>query len=121
MSWTEQMRSRFAKQLNEAATPPPPVDFTSLASAGAAHNPDLGVYDRLVRRFGMGADPSRRQKLYRTLVALVAEHGDRVYKIVCECAAEAASAQKPANYFCFAVTRRLKEAGITGPGKEFQL
>lgn len=70
------------------------------------------VAERLTRRFGLGSDPERRQRFYRKLEELVADHGDPVMTIISDCVASAEKARSKQRYFCKAVTLRLRENGF---------
>lgn len=67
---------------------------------------------RLERRFGKGADPQARGRLYARLELAVQVHGERAYRALCTVAAEAASARAPDRYFCYSSVRRLAELGL---------
>lgn len=75
---------------------------------------DLGfeLRTRLERRFGVGADPTARRRLYSRLELAVEVHGERAYRALCTVAAEATSARAPDRYFCFSAVRRLAELGL---------
>lgn len=75
--------------------------------------PTMTVQQRLRRKFGLGQDPGRRQKLYDRVAALAAKHGDRVFTIISECVAESVGTRYPDRYFCKAVKLRLQEAGLS--------
>lgn len=66
------------------------------------------LVERLTRRFGLGAQPLKRQALYARLQALV-DARPEIEALVKEAAAQAASARAPDRYFCAAVTRKLRE------------
>lgn len=70
------------------------------------------IIDRLLHRFGAGNDPKRRRALYERIATLVELHGDAAYRLLCEVAAESASATKPDRYFCTSIVRRFSERGI---------
>lgn len=67
---------------------------------------------RLERRFGLGANPEARRRLYRRLELACEIHGERAYVQLCTVAAEAASARKPDRYFSHVALLRLREQGL---------
>lgn len=70
------------------------------------------IVEKLVRRFGWGSDRQRRSALYTKVAKAVVTGGEAAYRLVACCASEAAGKQCPDRYFCFAVVRRLGEAGF---------
>lgn len=72
----------------------------------------FGLTERLERRFGLGANPEARRRLYRRLELAVEVHGERALVQLKTVAAEAASARKPDRYFCRASLCRLRENGL---------
>lgn len=69
--------------------------------------------DRLVKKFGLGQSRDARLTLYCSLEMLAAGvDGEKVLRLISEVVAEAVSARRPANYFCFSIVRRLRENGF---------
>jgi hypothetical protein len=68
--------------------------------------------DALTRRFQLGPNPEKRRQFYKRLVALCAQYGEPCFRQVKIVAAEAASKNKPGNWFCAAVVRRLQDHGF---------
>lgn len=73
------------------------------------------IAERLERRFGLGANPTIRKAFYWRLGTLIEEQGEAAYYVVAETAADAASMDNPAKFFCKIVLRRLIERGILKP------
>jgi len=82
-------------------------------------NGDLahGIPERLTRRFGLGAKPDARRRLYRRLQLAVEVHGQRAFVQLRTVAAEAAAARKPDRYFCHVALVRLREQGLMELGE----
>jgi len=76
----------------------------------------FGLAERLERRFGLGANPEARRKLYRRFELATEVHGERALVQLKTVAAEAASARKPDRYFCRAALCRLREQGLMALG-----
>ncbi len=70
-----------------------------------------GLASRLERRFGLGTMPLIRRRLYQRLERECEAHGDGVYALISEVGTIAMGKDSPGNWFCCAVTRRLREAG----------
>jgi len=87
-----------------------PVD-ESLPEGDRVNVPWRGLAARLRSKFGLGASPHKRMKLYVRLEALCAEHGSEVYLLLCAAAAQAVKKQLPDRYFCKTACRALRDAG----------
>lgn len=70
------------------------------------------IAERLEKRFGLGDQPDRRRRLYRTLERLVLEYGEKAYRIIAEVASDSTHADHPDRWFCKAVVLRLRNAGL---------
>lgn len=70
------------------------------------------LYEALVRRFKLGQSPERTKRFYERLVAICEQHGEPAFRTIKTVAAEAAGKNRPQNYFCKAVLRRLEEHGL---------
>lgn len=69
------------------------------------------LYEALVRRFKLGQSPERTKRFYERLVAIAEQFGDPAFRVIKIVAAEAAGKNRPQNYFCKSVLRRLEEHG----------
>ncbi len=85
----------------------------------------LHIYARLVRKFGLGSCPERRKTLFCRLADEVTLRPDaeRVIADCVQCAfgsdADGKPIANPANWFCRAVIRRLKESGFLSPAEDW--
>jgi hypothetical protein len=70
------------------------------------------LLERMKRRFGMGDDPTRRQKFYESVVKIVSERGQVALDCVNQAAAQAVSARQPGRYFAALVKCLFAERGI---------
>jgi hypothetical protein len=77
----------------------------------------FGLSERLEKRFGLGANPEARRKLYKRFELAVEVHGERALVQLKTVAAEAAGARKPDRYFCRAGLCRLREQGLMALGE----
>jgi hypothetical protein len=73
-----------------------------------------GLAKRLEAKFGLGEFPMVRRRLYARLERACEQYGDPCYISVCDCGQAAETKAKPGNWFCAAVSSRLKEAGFLG-------
>lgn len=67
--------------------------------------------ERLTRRFTLGAHPEKRRMFFAKLVKLCDQYGEPCFRQIANVAAEAQGKNKPGNYFCAAVARRLADHG----------
>ena len=67
--------------------------------------------EKLERRFTLGAHPEKRRMFFRKLVKLCDKYGEPCYRQIANVAAESQGKNKPGNYFCAAVARRLADHG----------
>jgi hypothetical protein len=72
------------------------------------------VASRLERKFGLGAFPLVRRRLYQRLQRLAVEHGQPVLEIIGQVEIEAVgpNVRDKGQYFCFVAKRRLAELGF---------
>lgn len=89
--------------IDEAAAKPPTVD--------------LGLAERLKKRFGLGEDPRKRAVLYRRLETLFIQHGQIVWTLCAEAAAQANGTNNPGRYFCKAILGKLRDNKIVADMK----
>lgn len=73
---------------------------------------DLGLAARLERRFGLGDDRRRRMVLYRRLETLFLQHGQIVWSLCAEAAAQAVGTDSPGRYFSRAIVAKLRDHKI---------
>lgn len=96
------------------------VTLAGVIESRAAEPPrlDLGLVERLKKRFGLGEDPKRRMVLYRRLETLFLTHGEIVWTLCAEAAAQATGTNNPGRYFCKAILGKLRDhkivAAVTG-------
>lgn len=71
----------------------------------------------LERALKLGAWPMVRRRLYARLQRICVQRGDAAVQIVSQVLVEARGGKirDPGQYFCFVVTRRLKEEGLWDP------
>lgn len=75
------------------------------------------VRRRCQEKFGLGANPLARRRLYELLERLCTVHGERACMVVAECIVQAGDKRSPAQWFAFSVTRRLREMGMGAEAK----
>jgi hypothetical protein len=67
------------------------------------------IIDRLRRKYGLGANPSKRMAFYKRLQEIVDKHGDPAYQAISEAVAQAVGKLHPDRYFSKAVVNKLKD------------
>lgn len=70
------------------------------------------VAERLADRFGFGQCRRKREEFYKKIESIAETHGERAMAIISDCVYAAEKADRPGQYFCAAVVRRLKENGF---------
>lgn len=70
------------------------------------------VHRRLKERFGYGGNPLARRRLFDLVQRLCTVHEEPACRLVAELVVQAAEKRMPDLWFCFAVTRRLRESGM---------
>lgn len=75
---------------------------------------DVGLYERLVRKVGLGQMPAKRKALFQRLVKLHRVDPDRIELIIADAWASSCGARIRDRYFCVAVCRKLAESGMAG-------
>lgn len=94
------------RAIDYAMDPPPP-------------GPNMeDVAKRLWSVFGGGENPALRRQLFERLEREVEQHGTRAYRVIESCVKSAVTARNPDRYFCGAVVRRLREAGMMSDASE---
>lgn len=78
---------------------------------------ELGLAERLKKRFGLGEDPRKRSVLYRRLETLWLQHGEIVWTLCAEAAAQSAGTNNPGRYFCKAILGKLRDNKIVADVK----
>lgn len=84
----------------------------------AGRSEERSLFDRMRKKFGLGGDPRKRTMFYKRVQALYEARGPVVMACVQEAAAQATGAQRPGNYFCKALSAKLREAGLILGGGE---
>jgi hypothetical protein len=84
-----------------------------LARARSRQTSPTSIFNRLVKKFGLGEKPEARRQLYYKLEKLAeGKHEEAVIQCISEAVMESGDARKPANYFCSAVKRKLIDREI---------
>jgi len=69
------------------------------------------IAERLEQKFGLGDQPAIRRRLYARLERCVEEFGEVAYIELAKAVGDAPYMDKPAQWFCAVVVRRLKQIG----------
>lgn len=116
-------RQRYAHLSRSAAPDPEAVSLEDagavsdvLAAAASGRSAERSIEERLTLKFGLGADPAKRRKLYQRLERMVDREGDRVLRLISEAVAQSVGARDPGRYFCRAVTGKLRDSGLSLTG-----
>jgi len=111
---TGTMRERLAAAMEaNKGLDPLPIGDCILEALQRPATEGMGVADRLVRKFGYGQAPGKRRELYVRLERLCKEHGEKGLEVISHAVAQAVGARDPARYFCWVVTRMVREAGLS--------
>lgn len=70
---------------------------------------DVGLFERLQRKVGMGQDPAKRRMLFQRLVKLHQAKPDLVERLIAEAWAQSVGARFRDRYFCKSVCAKLAE------------
>ena len=70
---------------------------------------DVGLFERLRRKVGLGDDPKKRRAFFDRLVKLHQTNPDLVESIIAEAWAQSVGARRRDRYFCKSVTQKLAE------------
>jgi hypothetical protein len=73
--------------------------------------------ERLVREWGLGTQPPLRRRFFERVAELLVAHGDRCLRLVSAARMQAHGKDRPAIYFCRALSIKIAEAGLL-PGGE---
>lgn len=74
---------------------------------------DVGLFERLQRKVGLGQQPAKRRALFKRLVLLHRDQPALIEEVIAIAWAGSCGARLRDRYFCVAVCRRLAELGIS--------
>lgn len=73
---------------------------------------DVSLFDRLVRRVGLGDQPQKRRMFFKRVAKLHRDQPALVERLVAEVWADSLGARNRPRFFCFVLKRRLVEDGV---------
>lgn len=120
MSVVAEARARLARQAQNQSSESE-VGGVEASISAVLHDPtinDVGLYERLVRKVGLGQMPAKRKALFQRLVKLHRLEPDKLELLIADAWSSSCGARFRDRYFCVAVCRKLAEAGLSCGGSE---